>query len=93
MAKFFGGGDQQIALEGEKQSLKCPLTLEMIQAPVRGTFCTHFQVFCMRSLYLLQGEKGRWMCPICQKKVFHPIMDMWVYELTSQSSNTEEDEM
>lgn len=87
--KFFTGGDHLIAFEGEKQSLKCPLTLEMIKVPVRGTLCSHFQVFCLRSLYFAQGDKGRWMCPICKKKIFHPIMDMWVYELTSESNNVE----
>lgn len=33
------------------------------------------------------------MCPICRKKIFRPVMDLWVYELISQGSITEEDEM
>lgn len=50
-------------------SLLCPITKTMIQTPVRGRSCSHFQCFDLRNFLHLNKNPhaGRWRCGVCQR--------------------------
>jgi E3 SUMO-protein ligase PIAS1 len=49
-------------------SLKCPLTKETIETPVRGIYCSHIHCFDLRSYLtlMLSTKVPSWTCPICK---------------------------
>eukprot|EP00929_Paragymnodinium_shiwhaense_P076978 TRINITY_DN39617_c0_g1_i2.p1 TRINITY_DN39617_c0_g1~~TRINITY_DN39617_c0_g1_i2.p1 ORF type:complete len:529 (+),score=90.67 TRINITY_DN39617_c0_g1_i2:93-1679(+) len=56
-------------LTSHKLSLRCPITMDRLQEPVRGEGCQHLQ--CFGLLAYLQSNKqmrafnNRWVCPVC----------------------------
>eukprot|EP00927_Polykrikos_kofoidii_P040178 TRINITY_DN34392_c0_g1_i1.p1 TRINITY_DN34392_c0_g1~~TRINITY_DN34392_c0_g1_i1.p1 ORF type:complete len:526 (-),score=69.42 TRINITY_DN34392_c0_g1_i1:93-1577(-) len=63
------GGEEIECLTSETLSLRCPITMERIQEPVRGEHCQHLQCFGLEA-YLVSNRQmrafnNRWVCPIC----------------------------
>lgn len=50
-------------------ALKDPLTFKRIEWPIRGTDCTHLQCFDAMTFLLMNEQKPKWKCPLCDKKV------------------------
>jgi hypothetical protein len=69
-----GGGDDSDVDEitcviSNKLRLRCPLSFERVQIPVRGENCVHLQCFGLGA-YLESNSKmramnNRWTCPVC----------------------------
>ena len=60
-------------------SLICPVTMQVIQTPVRGSNCKHSNCFDLRS-FLHQNSKvsgGRWRCFVCEDFI---SLDQLVYD-------------
>eukprot|EP00971_Amphidinium_carterae_P333091 6467596-Amphidinium_carterae.1 len=61
--------DDILCVSSYKLSLRCPISMERIEFPVRGTLCSHAQAFDLQA-YLRSNEQmrafnQRWVCPIC----------------------------
>eukprot|EP00928_Gymnodinium_smaydae_P013571 TRINITY_DN14945_c0_g1_i1.p1 TRINITY_DN14945_c0_g1~~TRINITY_DN14945_c0_g1_i1.p1 ORF type:complete len:661 (-),score=108.76 TRINITY_DN14945_c0_g1_i1:157-2085(-) len=94
-------GDDAIAevtcLTSDKLSLRCPITMERIEDPVRGQHCAHLQCFGLHA-YLLSNRQmrafnNRWACPVCSL-VLRPgdlIRDAYVeHVLAATAADAEE---
>jgi hypothetical protein len=53
--------------------LRCPITLDKLNQPVRGTMCSHLRCFDLEAFVSVNRQTSninhRWMCPICQKLI------------------------
>lgn len=56
-----------VVVEDVVLSLKCPLTLERPQTPVRGMHCEHRACFDLETYVGLCSGSGNWKCPLCFK--------------------------
>ncbi|KAI9279316.1 MIZ/SP-RING zinc finger-domain-containing protein [Sporodiniella umbellata] len=58
-------------VEHEEQNLllKCPLTLQRIEWPVRSFNCTHIQCFDAAAFLIMNLQYPTWICPICDKPI------------------------
>ena len=62
--------DDDIVLDQEIQSLKCPITLTLLEKPVRNTTCPH--VYSLEAIReLVRQGRGSCACPVagCQARV------------------------
>jgi len=56
-------------ISSHKLPLRCPVSMDRIQVPVRGHDCSHIQCFDLEA-YLTSNQQmrafnNRWVCPIC----------------------------
>mmetsp|Transcript_10435 Transcript_10435/g.18789 ORF Transcript_10435/g.18789 Transcript_10435/m.18789 type:complete len:507 (-) Transcript_10435:26-1546(-) len=61
--------DDIVCVSSHKLSLRCPISMDRIEFPVRGDLCSHVQAFDLQA-YLRSNEQmrafnQRWVCPIC----------------------------
>jgi len=64
------GSDDDIVIDQEIQSLKCPITLQLLEKPVKNVNCPH--VYSLDAIKeLVRQAGGRCHCPVsgCQKEV------------------------
>lgn len=66
-----------ISCELIKIPLTCTLTIEKINTPVRGFFCTHFQCFDLKNFLdlTISSTNPRWLCPICKQPAYEFKID------------------
>jgi len=63
------GGEEIVCLSSDKLRLRCPITMERVEDPVRGDLCQHLQCFSLEA-YLTSNRQmrafnNRWQCPVC----------------------------
>jgi len=76
--------------------LTCPLTMERLVTPVRGSQCQHLQCFSLQA-YLqsnrqMQAFNNRWKCPCCSLVVYPAdlVHDAYVSYAEQTSKGTDE---
>lgn len=58
-----------MCLSSDMLKLRCPITMDRVQEPVRGRDCQHLQCFSLGA-YLMSNRQmrafnNRWQCPVC----------------------------
>lgn len=48
-------------------SLKCPISIDIIKTPARGSNCDHVQCFDLMTFLQLAHNGHSWQCPVCLK--------------------------
>lgn len=80
-------GEDLVCLSSNMLRLRCPITMDRVQDPVRGANCKHLQCFGLQAY--LQSNKQmdafnqRWVCPLCSL-VVRPadlVRDVYVAEV------------
>ncbi|KAI8329400.1 PINIT domain-containing protein [Chlamydoabsidia padenii] len=61
--------DNDIVLESETISTKCPLGFTRIQTPSRSIHCQHLQCFDASTFLMMNQQTPTWCCPICNRKM------------------------
>ena len=57
---------------------------ELIEIPIRGLFCSHIEVFCLRG-FLETPDKSK-NCPFCNKFCPYLVLDQYVMEILKGNS-------
>lgn len=59
--------DIDLVHKNEIMSIKCPLTLSLIDTPIRGKNCNHINCFDLKAYAQINKTTTvkKWMCPIC----------------------------
>mmetsp|Transcript_25215 Transcript_25215/g.80113 ORF Transcript_25215/g.80113 Transcript_25215/m.80113 type:complete len:703 (+) Transcript_25215:127-2235(+) len=62
-------GEDVVCLTSDTLKLRCPITMERVEDPVRGEHCQHLQCFGLEA-YLTSNRQmrafnNRWQCPVC----------------------------
>lgn len=71
--------------------LRCPITLDKLGLPARGTCCTHARCFDLKAFVAVNKQTSnlnlRWNCPVCQKLLLPKdlIVDTFVKEIVDSS--------
>ncbi|SAL98105.1 hypothetical protein [Absidia glauca] len=61
--------DNDIVLESETISTKCPLGFTRIRTPSRSIHCHHLQCFDATNFLLMNQQTPTWCCPVCNRKM------------------------
>ncbi|CAD8127518.1 unnamed protein product [Paramecium sonneborni] len=68
-----------ISVDSITVQLTCAITFNLMNTPVRGSFCQHIQCFGLENyitaMYSMQPRK--WRCPLCKKKLFTIQIDAY----------------
>jgi MIZ/SP-RING zinc finger len=90
--RTLASGDQDIQSKSIKFSLRCPITMTLMEIPVRGSNCSHIQCFNLAPYVFLQphSKVNRWRCPTCNNFVYDMIVDLFILEIVEQAKLTEE---
>merc|ERR1712007_279421 len=61
--------DEITCVISNKLKLRCPLSFERVEIPVRGESCQHLQCFglgaYLESNLKMRASNNRWTCPVC----------------------------
>lgn len=70
-----------------KCELKCPMTMTLMKAPVRGLNCSHIGCFDLEPYILMQSTSkvNRWKCPLCRSYVYEMIYDLYIKEIIDKT--------
>ena len=63
-------------------SLKCPMSFQRMDVPIRGIHCTHLNCFDLNSYIRTSIVKQSFNCPICNKELTIPVCS---FQVISQS--------
>ena len=80
----FKQDDDDLVVEETRLSLRCPLSLAMLNIPARGSVCKHAQCFDLESYVSMNRKrstasaKNRWKCPLCWKSVPRLNLLLWM---------------
>jgi len=77
------GDEDIVCLTSDKMRLRCPITMERIEEPVRGRECQHLQCFGLQ-VYLASNRQmsafnNRWVCPVCSLVLRPPDLERDTY--------------
>ncbi|KAG1561301.1 hypothetical protein G6F49_001936 [Rhizopus delemar] len=61
--------EDDIVLESETLSMKCPLAFVRIVTPIRSIHCNHLQCFDANTFLVMNEQTPTWSCPVCYKKI------------------------
>jgi hypothetical protein len=73
--------------DNRRLDLRCPITLERISNPARGSECSHLRCFDLNAFMDVNRQTSninqRWKCPICYKLILPEsiVKDMYVKEI------------
>eukprot|EP00933_Yihiella_yeosuensis_P007835 TRINITY_DN11301_c1_g1_i1.p1 TRINITY_DN11301_c1_g1~~TRINITY_DN11301_c1_g1_i1.p1 ORF type:complete len:923 (-),score=173.69 TRINITY_DN11301_c1_g1_i1:197-2848(-) len=94
-----GGDDDDLVtcVLSSKLKLRCPLSFERVETPVRGSSCMHLQCFgldaYLESNAKMRAVNNRWTCPVCSN-VLKPKdlrVDAYVQKILSETPSTVEE--
>eukprot|EP00727_Mastigamoeba_balamuthi_P008317 m51a1_g4107 putative zinc finger miz domain-containing protein 2 isoform x1 (693) ;mRNA; f:118248-120736 len=69
-AFFTGSGESDLELTKSRLSLRCPLAMVRMTAPVRTAKCSHLQCFDLNSFLTFNQSSPRFLCPVCGTSAF-----------------------
>ncbi|BFU25632.1 SP-RING zinc finger domain containing protein [Entamoeba histolytica HM-1:IMSS-B] len=61
--------DDEIIEEQQVLSLRCPISFQTIEIPVRGKRCSHLRTFDMKSFIETAQKSGYYECPLCSEPI------------------------
>ncbi|KAI8881243.1 zf-MIZ-domain-containing protein [Backusella circina FSU 941] len=61
--------DNDIVMESETISTRCPLAFTRIVTPCRSRHCNHLQCFDAVTYLTMNEQTPTWACPVCYKKI------------------------
>ncbi|KAI9276414.1 PINIT domain-containing protein [Sporodiniella umbellata] len=61
--------EDEVVLESETLSTKCPLAFSRITVPIRSIHCNHLQCFDANTFLSMNEQTPTWSCPVCYKKI------------------------
>ncbi|KAG1454870.1 hypothetical protein G6F56_007216 [Rhizopus delemar] len=61
--------EDEVVLESETLSTKCPLAFTRIVTPIRSVHCNHLQCFDANTFLVMNEQTPTWSCPVCYKIV------------------------
>jgi hypothetical protein len=75
--------DDEIQEVTSSISLACPLMIDKIDVPAKGSKCRHQNCFDLRTFLSLAEQSYNWQCPICVQPLPEPelIVDHWLYSI------------
>jgi E3 SUMO-protein ligase PIAS1 len=59
--------DDDIVVDSQTLSLRCPLSFMRIATPARSQTCMHAQCFDASSWYMTMEQTTTYLCPVCDK--------------------------
>ena len=79
--------DHEVQSDSIKFSLKCPITLTLIEIPVRGKNCKHVQCFSLKPFVNIQktSKVNRWKCPICMNFAYDIVVDEFILQILDKA--------
>ena len=66
----------EIVLESNIISLRCPLSFIQIELPIKGCLCKHSTVMNAQGLLEYLLGNGYWNCPLCEKKCYFCALEV-----------------
>mmetsp|Transcript_133306 Transcript_133306/g.259539 ORF Transcript_133306/g.259539 Transcript_133306/m.259539 type:complete len:585 (-) Transcript_133306:174-1928(-) len=61
--------EEIVCLTSDMLRLRCPITMDRVQVPVRGKECQHLQCFSLEAYISsnrqMRAFNNRWQCPVC----------------------------
>ncbi|CEG63322.1 hypothetical protein RMATCC62417_00485 [Rhizopus microsporus] len=61
--------EDDVVMESQTLSMKCPLAFTRIVTPIRSTHCNHLQCFDAHTFLLMNEQTPTWSCPVCYKRI------------------------
>mmetsp|Transcript_32878 Transcript_32878/g.78722 ORF Transcript_32878/g.78722 Transcript_32878/m.78722 type:complete len:653 (+) Transcript_32878:87-2045(+) len=92
-----GNSEDLVCLTSETLKLRCPITMERVQEPVRGDLCQHTQCFSLNAYMTSNRNMGafnrRWLCPLCTQTLrpWDLRRDAYVAEVLSSTPRDAEE--
>ena len=85
--RTLSAGDEEVQSNSIKFTLKCPLSMQNLRIPARGTHCPHIQCFDLENYVALQKSSrvNRWKCPICKGFVYEIIVDAFIAQIVENA--------
>ncbi|CAO3680051.1 unnamed protein product [Rhizopus stolonifer] len=80
---------EDVILESQTLSLRCPLVLTRIKRPVRSIHCKHLQCFDAHAFLEMNEQTPTWSCPVCNipiKEYKSLALDCYSMEILQRTS-------
>ncbi|CAG9324844.1 unnamed protein product [Blepharisma stoltei] len=79
--------ESEVDIDTITVTFKCPLSLKVLDDPVRGAHCTHLNCFGLEAyiMYQTQQIKNRWNCPICHERCNKVVRDEYFEKILMEA--------